>query len=281
MNRGNPLPPAPDYAVVFRSDFAGGSPSVEVADDIAGLPTDQWYAPGYNSAAGGNAALQPPSAAPDCYIPGPDGLTLRLQERVPGNNQWVSGAILSVNRAGKGHAWGKGRFRIRCRFPQMAAPRPGFFPAFWAYDADFLAWRTRNRLEWDIFEYDGLNGLFINTSFHVHPQRFGYTHPDISVPNQSHKMFGTQLTVANGFNPQIDIYDGQFHVWEGRIEDDLTYTLVDNIEVGRMPTRPWLLRPKHLIVTWAYRAAERAATLEQVYDMTISWIEVQQQDGQD
>ena len=250
--------------------------------DLAGTPSDIWYAPGFNTTVGGSAALQLPNAAPNCYIHNPaDGgtLTLRLQERVPGNNQWVTGVLLSVNRAGKGRQWSKGRFRIRCRFPQMATPRPGFFPAFWTYDADYLVWRTRNRLETDIFEYDGLNGLFINTSAHVHTARIPYSSPEIAPAELSHKMIGTALTVPNGFDPQVDIYDGQFHTWEFRIEDDLSYTICDDQEVARMPTTPWLLRPKHLIVDWAYRASERAARPGQVYDMVIDWIEVQQRES--
>ena len=125
----------------------------------------------------------------------------------------------------------------------MAAPRPGFFPAFWTYDADYLVWRTRNRLETDFFEYDGLNGLFINTAMHVHPARIAYDSPDISVPDLGHKIIGTSLTEANGFDPQIDIYDGVYHVWEFRIEDDNSYVICDDQEVARMPTTPWLLRP--------------------------------------
>ena len=279
VNRGNSPPaPADDYTPVFLDDFFSNT----MVSDLAGTPSDIWYAPGFNTTVGGSAALQLPNAAPNCYIHNPaDGgtLTLRLQERVPGNNTWVTGAFLSVNRAGKGRQWSKGRFRIRCRFPQMATPRPGFFPAFWTYDADYLVWRTRNRLETDIFEYDGLNGLFINTSAHVHTARIPYSSPEIAPAELSHKMIGTALTVPNGFDPQVDIYDGQFHTWEFRIEDDLSYTICDDQEVARMPTTPWLLRPKHLIVDWAYRASERAARPGQVYDMVIDWIEVQQRES--
>ena len=85
--------------------------------------------------------------------------------------------------------------------------------------------------------------------------------------------------MANGFDPQIDIYDGQFHIWEGRVEDDFTYVLCDEQEVARMPTRPWLLRPRHHIISWAYRAQERAATPGQVYDMVIDWVEVWQRES--
>ena len=278
VNRGNPLPAAADYALVFRDDFLTNT----VVDDLAGGPADLWYAPGYNSAVGGSAVLRAPGVAPNCYIHNPaDGgtLTLRLQETTPGNNSWVTGTILTANRAGKGRQWGKGRFRIRCRFPQMAPPRPGFFPAWWGYDADYLVWRTRNRLEWDIFEYDGLNGLFLNHSMHVHPGRLPFNSPEISVPDLSHKMIGTTLTLANGFDPQIDIYDGQFHIWEGRVEDDFTYVLCDEHEVARMPTRPWLLRPRHHIISWAYRAQERAATPGHVYDMVIDWVEIWQRES--
>ena len=46
-----------------------------------------------------------------------------------------------------------------------------------------------------------------------------------------------------------------------------------------MPTTPWLLRPRHHIISWAYRAQERSATPGQVYDMVIDWVEVWQRES--
>jgi hypothetical protein len=54
--------------------------------------------------------------------------------------------------------------------------------------------------------------------------------------------------------------------------------IVDDKEVSRVPTAPWLLVKKYLIVDWAYRANENPATPGQTYDMVVDWIEVQQKE---
>ncbi|WFB37795.1 fibronectin type III domain-containing protein [Kiritimatiellota bacterium B12222] len=281
VNIGNPPPSLDDgngndYTVVFFDDFTYDT----VVDDRSGSPSDVWFAPTHiGSVVGASAQAQKKSATPSTYIH--DGsdigtLTLRLLDV---NGNWKTGAFSSVNREGQGRSWGKGRFRIRCKFPAMASPRPGFFPAFWSYGTEHLFWRTRNRIELDFMEYDGLNGQWINTSQHIHTGSLGYNIPEIRQSTDlSDKIIGTTLNSSHNFVPTVDIYDGQYHIWEYRIEDDYSYIIVDDKEVARVPTEAWMLVRRYIMVDWALREWENEAVDGQIYDMTIDWIEVQQRE---
>ena len=279
-HRGDPAPPADDgkgndYSVVFFDDFKADS----VVDDLTGGPSEIWYCPTHLSGINVSAQAVRKSDKPSCYVHDPRGsgtMTLRMLDV---GGRWRSGAFSSVNKEGLGRSWSKGRFRIRCKFPRLAAPRPGFFPAFWSYGTEHLFWRTRNRVEMDFFEYDGRNGAWINTTLHVHAAPIPYDIPEIrQSPDVRYKLDGRELVPKNNFDPKIDIYDGQYHVWEFRIEDDFSYLVVDDKEVVRVPTEKWLRTKKYIMVDWALRAKERPAVAGQTYDMTIDWIEVQQRE---
>jgi hypothetical protein len=278
-NIGNPPPPLDDgqgndYVTVFRDDFVTDT----VVDHMIGEPSAVWYAPGWNTPVGVNATLLTPSQSPDCYIHDALNTTMALRLQHNGAN-WVTGAFYSVNRVGNGRSWAKGRFRMRAKFPFMpTGPRPGFFPAFWCYDAQHLFWRTRNRLEFDFMEYDGIEGAWLNTTVHIHGPSLASSIPEVQQTDISDKMIGAPLRAANNFVPDLDIYDGQFHIWEFRIEDDFTYIIVDDKEACRVPTIGPLTRPVYLILDFAYRSAQGAGVPGQLYDMTVDWVEVQQRE---
>ncbi len=253
-HRGGPAPSRAGYVNVFVDNFS----AMSVVDDLTGGSTANWYAPTHlsNIGAGGQT------------------LTLRLYATAGGS--WRTGAFSSINKNGQGRAWGKGIFEMRAKFPLMSSPRPGFFPAFWAYNLESLFWRTRNRLEYDFYEYDGLNGAFINTSAHVHSGTLAFSDPDILAVGVSKKIAGYQIGPATGFPALIDIYDGQYHTWAFQIEDDFTYITIDGLEVGRCPTSEELLQPKYIMVDWALRLSENPGDVTQTYDMTIDYIKVMQ-----
>jgi hypothetical protein len=282
--RGQPAPSLDDgkgndYVRVFFDDFKTDT----VADDLSGDPSAIWYCPTHmGNIIDVEAQAQRKSASPSSYVLDPSGsgsLALRLLN-VKG--RWKSGAFSSVNHEGQGRSWTKGRFRIRCKFPRLDAPRPGFFPAFWSYGTEHLFWRTRNRVEMDYVEYDGLNGAWLNTTQHIHAKGIiPFDSPEIRhAPDIRYKLAGMELTAKNNFTPPIDIYDGQYHTWEFRIEDDFSYMIVDDKEVVRVPTGRWLLVPKYILVDWALDAkkGKAKAVPDQTYDMTIDWIEVQQRE---
>ncbi len=266
-----------DYAVVFFDDFKTDT----VVDDLTGDPSAIWYCPSHmGNIIDADATAQKKSSKPSTYIHDPSGTGTLALRMLDVNGRWRSGAFTSVNHEGQGRSWDKGRFRIRCKFPKMQSPRPGFFPAFWSYGTQHLFWRTRNRVELDYFEYDGRNGAWINTTQHVHAKAIiPFDSPEIrKSPDVSYKIAGRELNAKNNFTPTIDIYDGEFHVWEFRIENDFSYMIIDDKEVVRVPTESWILVKKYILVDWALRAKERAPVIGKTYDMTIDWIEVQQRE---
>lgn len=199
-------------------------------------------------------------------------LTLRLEDA---SGQWRSAAFQSVNVNGVGRAWGGRRLlEIKAKFPLLSPPRPGFFPAFWGYNEESYFFQTRPRLEWDNFEYDGINGAYHNQTIHLHEGNIPYPAEEFVPPSTRQKTIAYELIEANGIDPPVDIYDGEFHVWKYWIESDFTYASVDGLEICRIPTIPELLERYVLLVDWAYRSAENVATPGQTYDFTIDYVKV-------
>jgi beta-glucanase (GH16 family) len=272
-NRGRPAPAISGYATVFFDDFMKNT----VVDDLTGAPGCVWYAPTHLTVVGGHAQAQRPSNQPSSYVH--DAATHTLSLRLLHHNGWKTGAFSSVNNNGQGRFWDKGVFEIRAKLPMLPAPRPGFFPAFWAYGREHLFWRTRNRLETDFWEYDGLDGTYINITQHVHkPVLAGYDDPGILTKNIRYKIAGYRLDSSNGFPRTIDIYDGEYHTWYAQIEDDFSYFVLDGYEVARVPTTPELKAPKYIMVDFAYdeRKGRAAPDVMQTYDMVIDYIRVRQ-----
>jgi hypothetical protein len=272
-NRGRPAPAVNGYVTVFFDDFLEDT----VVDDLKGAPSSNWYAPTHLVGIGVHAKAQRRPDLPSSYVHDLANHTLAL--RLLHNKGWRTGAFSSVNSNGQGRFWGKGIFEIRAKLPALPAPRPGFFPAFWAYGREHLFWRTRNRLESDFWEYDGLDGTYINISQHIHkPTLGGYSDPGILTKDLRYKIAGYRLNSANGFSQTIDIYDGEFHTWYAQIEDDYSYFVVDGQEVARVPTTPELTALKYILVDFAYDQHKGRAALDvsQTYDMVIDYIRVRQ-----
>ncbi|CAN7706540.1 hypothetical protein LJR234_006060 [Mesorhizobium amorphae] len=271
-HRGEAAPPIRGYTTVFFDDFESNT----VVDDSKGAQASIWYAPSSLANVGVDANAQRISASPSSYVHDTANHTLALRLLYKG--RWRTGAFSSVNNNGQGRCWGKGIFEIRARFPKIAAPRPGFFPAFWAYGREHLFWRTRNRLETDFWEYDGLNGAYINISQHVHKPTLGYADPHIAPHGIHRKIAGYPVDPSNGFPATIDIYDGEFHTWYAQIEDDYSYFVIDGWEVARVPTSPELAAKKYIMVDFAYDQNKGRAQPDpsQTYDMVIDYIRVRQ-----
>lgn len=275
-HRGQPAPAVSGYTTVFFEDFL--TPAV-VSDKSLQGPS--FYAPGHLDTVGASATTQDVTVTPSTYIhDGASALSLRMLF----SSRWRTGSFTSINKAGSGRWWGKGIFEIRCKFPNLPDPRPGFFPAFWAYARPHLLWRTRNRLETDFFEYDGLDGTWINTTQHVHDpslKTLATSNGPILSNDTRYKLFGQKVAPVNGFPVTVDIYDGQYHTWYVQIEDDYTYVVIDGVEVGRVPTSPELSADKYIFVDWAYVPNKGRGTIDpaQTYDMTIDYIKVMQKEN--
>ena len=280
VNKGGTPVAITGYETVFFDDFT----SMTLQSDLTASADKNWFAPTVFSTIGAGAGLQNIATVPSSYIwDGTSAVTLRLLYTSTG---WKTGAFASINKSGVGRTWKKGIFEIKCKFPLLPAlNRPGFFPAFWAYDRQSLYWRTRNRLETDWFEYDGINGTFINFTQHVHGGTIDYSDPageivhltQMGLPS-SKKIIGTPIDPADGYPTTIDIYDGNYHTWYVQIEDDFTYLVLDGIEIGRCVTSTELAADLFIIVDWAYSSPEHGAPGNQslTYDMTIDYIKVRQ-----
>lgn len=273
VNRGKAAPPIVGYSTVFFDDFLTNT----VVDDLSGAPGSNWFAPTHLVGVGVQATAQRVTATPSSYVHDAANHTLALR-LLHSNGSWKTGAFSSINNNGQGRSWGKGIFEIRAKLPAIAAPRPGFFPAFWAYGTEHLFWRTRNRLETDFWEYDGLNGAWINISQHVHKPSLSFTSPEVLDSDVSDKIAGYTVGPANGFPALVDIYDGQFHTWYAQIEEDFSYFVIDGLEVARVPTSQELAANKYIMVDLALDAAKGQATPDplQTYDMVIDYIRVRQ-----
>ncbi|MER8503650.1 MULTISPECIES: hypothetical protein [unclassified Mesorhizobium] len=274
-HRGQAAPDIGGYTTVFFDDFETNT----IVDDLTGAQSSGWFAPTHLTNIGGDAKAQRISKTPSSYIHDADSHTLSL--RLVHNKVWRTGAFSSVNNNGQGRWWGKGIFEIRAKFPKLSAPRPGFFPAFWAYGKEHLFWRTRNRLETDFWEYGGKDGTWINISQHVHKPALAYLDPQIAAADVRRKIAGYPIDQANGFPNAIDIYDGEFHTWYAQIEDDYTFFVIDGYEVARCATTPELAAQKYIMVNLGFRSGKGGILPDpsETYDMVIDYIRVRQKES--
>jgi beta-glucanase (GH16 family) len=274
-HRGQAAPDIGGYTTVFFDDFETNT----IVDDLTGAQSSGWFAPTHLTNIGGDAKAQRISKTPSSYIHDADSHTLSL--RLVHNKVWRTGAFSSVNNNGQGRWWGKGIFEIRAKFPKLSAPRPGFFPAFWAYGKEHLFWRTRNRLETDFWEYGGKDGTWINISQHVHKPTLAYLDPQIAAADVRRKIAGYPIDQSNGFPKAIDIYDGEFHTWYAQIEDDYTFFVIDGYEVARCATTPELAAQKYIMVNLGFGSGKGGSLPDpsETYDMVIDYIRVRQKES--
>ncbi|MEM6888847.1 MAG: hypothetical protein AAGA97_00635 [Pseudomonadota bacterium] len=265
---GNPMPATEGFERVFLDDFRADS--VARSDASEGGETAIWFAPGWNRGVGKDAQLRALNGSSELYEHDPDVQTLTLS--IGFENRWQGSAIYSVNDAGLGRSWeGGGIFRTRAKFPALDEnPDVGYFPAvLWFYNLEHLFWRTSERIEIDGFEFEGNDDRWINGgSAHVHageyPGKFGHLERDI----RHEKVLGARL--------DIDIWDGEFHLWELRIDPDLTYLGLDGRELARVKTPVEFLQRIYLIADYALRLEYGEPDRDARHDMVLDYVEVLQ-----
>ncbi len=267
-NQGKLLPSDEGYIRVFIDDFRENS--VIRSDASEGGENAIWFAPGWNGGVGKDAMLRNLEKSSNVYEHDPENDTLTLS--IAYDKGWQGAAIYSVNDAGLGRSWeGGGIFRIHAKFPALEEnPDVGYFPAFlWFYNLEHLFWRTSERIEIDGFEFEGNDDHWINGgSAHVHagqyPGKFGHLERDI--PHK--KMLAAHL--------DFDVWDGEFHLWELRIDPDFTYLGVDGRELARIVTPDEFLERIYMIADYALRLEHGEPDRSIRHDMVLDYVEVLQ-----
>lgn len=285
-NTGGPRQEPQGFERVFYDDFRANRVMASTSGE-----GDLWMGPGFNTAVGGDASLATPGKEPNTYPydAKTQKQTLSLAQQKDG--RWRGSAFYSVNNLGHGYTWkGPKVYRIRCMFPKVPQKdlTGGLFPAFWSYDPGSLTWVTGNRIEVDWFEFDGLNGAWLNglaTHFH-----YPYRKDNIFAKNPNSynrfKALGGELTEKKtGIPGGIYFWDGQFHTWEFIVDEDMTYvnvTIPDGkggekwIELGRTATAPTYLERLDIQLDYALKGKEGKPKDGTREDFVVDWIEVMQ-----
>ena len=254
----------------FRADSVGRSDRSDGGEDLI------WYGPGWNDGVGKLARSWEPHRSPDLYEHNELDQTLTLSLQHDGGT-WRAATIYSVDEAGTGRSWeGGGIFRARVKFPDIQGdPGVDYFPAFlWFYNLEHLFWRTSERIEFDGYELEGIDDDWINGgSSHVHageyPGLFG--HLAVDIPHE--KIFGDTYA---GF----DVWDGQYHLYEVRVDPVMTYLTIDGVELARVETPSEYLQRLYMIADYALKDKGQKPDRTVRHDMTIDYIEVLQRTDQ-
>lgn len=293
-HRGEDTYSATGYTTVFFTDF-------DLADqlpaaDLTGEKNSPWFAPGWLDTLDDEATMRQSNGTPSplSYIQDTSATaggvgrpgTLALRMRNNGTN-WVSGAMYTVNYGGIGRAWGKGIFEVRLAYTSgagtLSSPYPGFFPApLWSYFREHLYHRTRNRVEPDFTEQTGKNSKYSETNIHIHAPSIVYPNDDtVSLATDvAKKPYGYSFETATDadFSGTLNIYDGNFHKYTCKIDDDFIYWWIDDEEMCRTPTATFYTGLKYLIANFALDAAhgDRTPDPSETFDMVFDYIKVMQ-----
>jgi hypothetical protein len=274
---------------VFYDDFR----AKRLADSTAS-EGDLWMGFGFNVSVGGAAPLVRPNEQPDAY-PYDAENQIQILSLVPQGKKWRGSALYTINDMGYGYSWkGPKVFRIRCMFPEIPQDElaKGLFPAFWSYGIENIFWRTSNRNEIDWFEFDGLNGEWLNgLSTHYHYPYMRGEGNIFAKNTNSHNRFkplGGPLNEKSSKIPGgIYVWDGQYRTWEFVVDEDMTYvnvSLYDEdgnermVEIGRVPTPETYLEEIDLQLDYAMKShnGKGAPKDGKRQDFFVDWVEVLQ-----
>ena len=281
----------PGFERVFIDDFRAKriAPSRSGEDAI-------WYSYGYNAAVGGGAPLVYDNQQPDAY-PHDEKKQQQTVSLVPQPGQqerWRGSALYTVNNCSQGYVWsGPKVFRIRCMFPKEdpKTVAHGLFPAFWSYGTEWQFWRTSNRIENDWWEFDSVEGFWMNgMSTHFHYPHVKSIFPKTNDSYKRTKIFGAKMTEDITKIPGgIYVWDGQWHTWEYIVDNDWTYVNVSVetpgsggkinekwYELWRCRTAPTYLEPQNLIFCFALKEKNQGLVPGKRYDFVADYIEVLQ-----
>lgn len=252
--RGRQMPSLDNYRRVFHCDFS--DPGV-VADDFSNPNGGAlFYTPSHPAAP--NAHWRSIRTHPELYE-FLDGGGLRLHAKVNSPTNYHCGNICSLNRYGRGRAFGKGIYVAEFEASHHLA---SFCAPLWLREASFVRLRGSHRAihdyEYDPLEFDGNNKAWHNKGIQHNAARRPFPgHASEDYTNHG-ELDGT-LTVANGWHEDVDLF-GTRHTVAGEINDDWVVAYLDDREVARFPSFPDLLtREFALLCSQQVKAARLVA----------------------
>jgi hypothetical protein len=298
-NFGSVMPPvSANMSLAFVDDFITDT----IADDRTRDNLDAiWFAPGWGTTIGIDATIARKSDSPSSYVHDPSGTGSMKFRMVHNGSVWKAPVVHMVDQAARGRPfWTKGRFEVKMRFPALSAPRPGFFPAFWAYSEESFLFRTRNRLETDFLEIDGINGAWINTTQHIHSPTLSGGAGGVSgelneKPAGRSSNFVLTTTVKNynvnpgnvawtaAFGANVDIWDGTWSYYAWTIDDDYFTGEASKdgntwFKIFSVDTIPEFTQPKYLLFDLALETdgskGTGVANTALTYDMEVDYVKV-------
>lgn len=212
-----------------------------ITDDTTGA--GPLYAPTQDHT--GFAVARRPGDTPDVISQsGSDGILAIIKS----GGIWYSTNAVSVNRDGRGLTWNTKRapyyFSTRLKFEPNGSD---MYPAFWLKDATEFTDPTLPRIEIDLIEaYFGDNNGF-HGSLHDWNASRVYDPRRVS----DHKWLSNYvgLNPGNGWDPAVNMFDGQYHTYGGIINATHLIFTFDEVEVFRVPSRPTMYRPLYFLLS--------------------------------
>lgn len=237
-NRGDPAPSLAGRTRIFHCDFS--DPSVVVDDHSNPLGGALFYTPGHP--AQGQRHWESILTHPHLYE-FLEGGGLRLHADVTSGTNYQCGAIQTANRFGRGRTFGNGVFVCDFKATHHLA---SFCAPMFLEDAIFATDNTVHKHEINFLEFDGNNRKYVNKGIHYDaPQR---PRPgEISSDYSNHDQFDGELTIANGWHEDIDLYDTR-HVLLGEVGDDWIVVCIDGQEVARYPVHEDIVEKRFVLL---------------------------------
>lgn len=255
------------YVETFRDDF-----NVDTIVNV-GQTGGKWWAAGHSNF--GEVGFQPDDAAPpaiDPYRIENGELIINMAKQPAGN--WTSGLIQTVDRNGQGFHQSMGYWEMRAKFPIAAK---GTWPAFWLlgqneFTAEGL---TQPNMELDIIEGYVSDPAGLHTSIHYKPPRI--IQPGMFPGRQLKSNYVGLRNVRNAagnlvWGPTANMFDGQFHIYGGLL-DELGYRqYYDGFETCRYPFIPsFMATSVYALINLAILPAEKSQTVGP-QDMAIDYV---------
>lgn len=185
-----------------------------------------------------------------------------------GTNQYKSGLIMSVNANGVGFAQSMGYFEARIQMPVGVAPGYkvlGAWPGWWLLSNNEHVGPVGSIMEeFDINEAYGSDPRGLHSTIHYKPPFTNLTGEWPSRQTKSNYVDLSKVTYP-GTTDLIwglehgNMFNGDWHTYGVLIDDDFYRVYVDNFEVARYKTLPWMKTPLYMLLNLALYGPEASS----------------------